>query len=93
MVKQERVSKSHKWLAFVPFTIITIWAYYRIKSLRRGILPILASVGIGFTLGMILPFPYSLGLTLIVGPIPLFITLRKWSNVWNSKLPVNSENS
>ena len=86
MVKQERVSVPfHYLLAFIPIWPLWVWCFYRIESLKRGVMPILVSFGISIGFQMVLPYPYGLGIVFVVAPWPVFFTLRNWSRDWNAK--------
>ena len=68
---------------FLPY--VWIYAFYRIEKLRMGLLFALISIGINTGIQMVLPFPYSLGLSLVVTILLPVRFIRKWSREWNSK--------
>ncbi|MGI0026605.1 MAG: hypothetical protein ACREAD_02040 [Nitrosopumilaceae archaeon] len=85
MVIKEPVNVNWQTLfAFIPF--VSIWAFYRIEKLRKGLVIGLICLGIGMVLQFLLPWPFGIMSELSVN-IPVFIHfIRKWSKEWNYNL-------
>ena len=89
MARKGQVSSNEKYTVFIPIWPLWAFVFYRIEKLRLGILIIIAVTFINLGLNYVVPFPYGIGLALVLTPWFPFFILRKWSKEWNAK----SENS
>jgi hypothetical protein len=89
MARKGQVGSSEKYTVFIPIWPLWAFVFYRIEKLRLGILIIIAVtlINLGFNYGV--PFPYGIGLALILTPWFPFFILKKWTKDWNAR-PENS---
>ena len=86
--KKTRKPVSIKWqTVFVFIPILNMYALLRVEKFWLGL-----GLGfiIGFTSGIIevileIPFPWGLGLSLVLPILPFVYFIRKWSRQWNEK--------
>jgi hypothetical protein len=70
--------------AFIP--LLNIWAFSRIKKIRKWLLLSLALVGLSLVVNLFVPFPFSVVIDWAIS-IPVTIHyMRKWSIQWNDIL-------
>ncbi len=70
--------------AVIPF--VNFWAAYRIKKLRKFLLIWIGLFGLSLLISILIPFPFSTVITLVI-EIPILIYyIRKWSIEWNNKM-------
>ena len=89
MARKGQVSSSEKYTVFIPIWPLWAFVFYRIEKLRLGILIITAVTLINLGFNYVVPFPYGIGLALILSPWFPFFILKKWTKDWNAK-PENS---
>ncbi|MBD0359380.1 MAG: hypothetical protein ICV56_01525 [Nitrososphaeraceae archaeon] len=87
ILEPNKKSVSVRWqmlFAVIPF--VNFWAAYRIKKLRKFLLIWIGLFGLSLLISILVPFPFSTVITLVI-EIPILIYyIRKWSIEWNNKM-------
>jgi uncharacterized membrane protein len=86
-MNKKRIERSISWQSvFAVVPILSIWAAYRIKKLRKFLLLHLILVGINLLVAFLIPFPHGMPVFLAIYISVMISYMRRWSRLWNEDM-------